>query len=213
MFSSFYSIFLCNISTRFWMRKWRNTCSNAEVKSFAFTLDFGSHLLLSCPAINFQLYHIIWFILNNDVRITSYPERLLLKPFLGLLPSWDIPSALAHHHLEEGQKSIDNIIIIILSRYHNIILLGSTYFLFLLCIFSINFEMWKCIPTESLASLPIYKLGNSVTQIWHPSQLLIPSVLAYSSATCPKAKCRSNPKQCFCFWWNVGLLTGLAISL
>ena len=60
----------------------------------------------------------------------SYPERLLLKPFLGLLPSWDIPSALAHHHLErvEGQKSID----------------FDWIYLFpfnILCIFSINFEI------------------------------------------------------------------------
>ena len=53
-----------------------------------------------------------------------------MKPFLGLLPSWDIPSALAHHHLErvEGQKSID---------FDWIISNGYTYSLFL---FFVSFQ-------------------------------------------------------------------------
>ena len=138
----------------------------------------------------------------------SYLERLLLKPFLGLLPSWDIPSALAHHHLEwKGKRS--KIYWQCLISFCLVAPIPFSYFLYLFN------QVWKVRLHShwSLASLPSYKLSNSVTQIWHPSQLLIPSVLAYSSATCPKAKCQSNPKQCFCFWWNVGFLTGLAVSL
>ena len=64
---------------------------------------------------------------NMSEKSASYPERLLLKPFLGLLPSWDIPSALAHHHLNRVE-SID---------FDWIYLFPFPIF----CIFSINFEI------------------------------------------------------------------------
>ena len=187
MFSSFYSIFLCSISTRFWMRKWRKTCSNAEVKSFAFTLDFGSHLLLSCPEINLKLYHIIWFKWNKDIRkIWFLPRETSVETFSWTPPKLGYSIGFGSPSSWKGRRSEIYWFCLVLP-------IPFSYFLYLFN----QFWNMRLHSRWSLASLPIYKLGNSVTQIWHPSQLPIPSVLAYSSATCPKAKCQSNPKQCF----------------
>ena len=145
-------------------------CSNAGVKSFAFTLVFGSHLILSCPEMNFKLYHIIWFIINKDVRkIWFLPRETSVETFswtppkLGYSIGFGSPSSWM-----KGQK-VRNLLTVF-----DIILFGSTYPLFL---FFVSFQLILKCETAFPLKFSIFTYLQ-VRQFCYPNMASLPT--AYS---------------------------------